>query len=135
MENHRKKLKEEAIRRMRIIGISPVVIEAFRNDTIVRSNNGGVILCSLNKKELEMVHEIERKMGILVYFVIENTIMDMQILTMLCVSTYTEDWESETANLKNGIVFAYCRNLTEPLFSEFGSIIYKTVCGIPLRMN
>ena len=130
-EELREAQKVEALKRLKKLDVHPNVIEDFKNGTLNRSEFGG-ILYWLNDDEKEIVDQFEEKTNCLVYHVIKNPTEFGELLTLLYVSEYEEEWEQEMADLsepcefadgqKGYVVMAYVKNLDDDMCSEFGSV-------------
>lgn len=122
----RKELKEEALKRMRSIGIYEDTVKQFEKDDLVSMSLPPVGACFwLDDDQLERVKEFEEKYNALVYHVIRSAIDDTVIDCYLYVSNHEEEWEMDNEELKNGYAFCYADNLNYPDCSEFGSIGFQ----------
>lgn len=117
------------------------VLKEFREDgTIYYSENlggafSGILYWLANKDEyVEKVRKIEQERNIFVYHCILNHTMDGDLLTMLYVSEYQDEWEFEKNDLKNGCTDAYVCNLNYDIDSEFGSVQITGVNGGLVRV-
>lgn len=127
----REKQKLEALKRLNELKVHPNVIEDFKVGKLNRSEFGG-ILYWLNDDEKEVVDQFEEKTNCLVYHAIKNPTEFGELLTLLYVSEYEEEWEQEMADLselcefadgqKGYVVMAYVKNLDDDMCSEFGSV-------------
>lgn len=129
------KKKEEAKKRMTVLGMSQQDIQEFME-------NGRISLigepghCGYAEGEdLDRILDVEKEYDILVYAVIYG--QDSNIGTTdsyLYVSSYAEEWEAERDDLQNGTAWAYVYNRTIPLYSELGAIgVGKMPCGALVR--
>ena len=130
----------EAIKRMHTLGIMPQIINDFRKNQKVYYSEptplGGILYWLSNEQEWEKkIREFEEKYNGLVYHVIHNYTEFGEILSLLYVSEYDEEWDAEYDDLMDGYVFAYCINLTEPMFSEFGGIAVQEKAGGLIRVG
>ena len=117
------------------------VLKEFREDgTIYYSENlggafSGILYWLANKDEyVEKVRKIEQERNIFVYHFILNHKMDWDLLKMLYVSEYQDEWEFEKNDLKNGCTDAYVCNLNYDIDSEFGSVQITGVNGGLVRV-
>lgn len=141
MDNDLRKLqKQEAIKRLKMLEeqylLHKNVLREFEEDeTIYYSENlGGAFAGTLywlsnQERYVKFVREIERKTQIYVYHCILNHTKLGDMLTMLYVSSYKEEWELEQEELKSGFVMAYIKNLEDNSCSEFGGIEIRGVNG------
>lgn len=128
----RKVMKEEAVKRMRMLHILPRAVDEFnRQDKINLSENG--ILFWLDEEQEKMVREWEADTGNVVYHVIHNMTEVGEMYALLFVSKYQEEWWMDNESIPGGTMFAYVINKDEPLFSEYGSIGVRPFIGGVLR--
>ena len=128
----KEKMKQEAIKRMKLLGMHPNPIEEFeKTGKLNRSDRA--ILYWLNDEEKEMVQKAEEEIGFLVYHVIHSFSNVGETYDMLYVSKYDEEWEDDIELLKEGYAYSYCYNKTHPQDSEIGTIGIKPLFGGLLR--
>lgn len=122
----RQELKKEALQRMCTIGIYEPTVKQFEQDDLVSMSQPPVGACFwLDEKQQERVKRFEEKYNALVYHVIKSYLEDMEMDCYLYVSSNKEEWEYDHEDLKDNIALCYVENITEPVFSEFGSIGFK----------
>ena len=137
-EELRKLQKEEVIKRLKILeqdyNLHKKVLKEFKEDeTIYYSENingtfAGILYWLRNKKEyIEIVKNIEEKEDIFVYHCILKHTTDGDVLTMLYVSKYIEEWEIDHNDLKTGNILVYVHNLSDEQNAEFG---YVDITGV-----
>lgn len=142
-------MKEEALKRIGKLCLHKDVRRRFDSaiDSVdglyysERTQLGGILYWLENEPEWEKkVREIERDLDIMVYHITHEYTEFGELLTMLYVSPYEEEWEFDNAcidypALNDGTkrVYAYVYNMTYPLFSEFGVIGIKEVAGGLIR--
>lgn len=136
--------KAEAIKRMKIIGLMPNVIEEFEKDGTIyysetidrRSIFGQGILywLSNNPEWEEFVKAFEKKSNSLVYHAELSYLAFGTCLSLFYVSNYDEEWERDREDLKEGYAFVYVWNMDDNLCSEFGTIMFKPVNGGIVRI-
>lgn len=126
------KKKVEAIERMKILNLDPKVIEEFSEDKKLNLSFGGALFC-LNDVQNEIVHNFEMANDCLVYHVIHDYTNFGELLTLLYVSKYSEEWEQDRADLREGFPLAYVFNLDNDICSEFGSVVVESYNGALLR--
>ena len=129
------KKKEEAKKRMTLLGMSQRVIQEFMENGRI-SITGTPGCCGyVEGEDLNRILDFEKKHDVLVYVVIHDK--DSNIGTTdsyLFVSNYDNEWEAERDNLQNGGAWAYVYNRTMPLYSELGAIgVGKMQCGALVR--
>ena len=128
-------MKTEALKRMRKLGLSPDVIERFRDKNLIVKSEGNGEVSSLSEKEEKMVREWEEETGHLVFYVMHNDSDYGEMLSLLYVSKYEEDWDVENGLIENGGAFAYVMNLDYEVSSEFGSVYFENVNGVLNRLG
>ena len=115
--------KEEAIKRMKMLGIYDETIKQFEEENLIS--------CSeppfganywINDEQEEIVKNFEAEYNALVYFVIRSYTQFGTLDSFLYVSDYDEEWEYDIQDMKDGYVYSYVYNYDEPMFSEIGSI-------------
>ena len=121
MEATREQMKEEAVKRMKMLGINPPTIEEFEQEGKLNVSRGG-FLYWLDDEYRAKVAEFEEKYGGLAFAVIESNTEFGKLLSILYVSTHRDEWESDRLGLKAGEPFAYVFNLDVEECSEFGFI-------------
>ena len=133
--------KEEAAKRLQILvsnGLHPVVADNLEEDLLTISYCpllGFPILCdfesggSFDQSWIDEVKKMEDKYGFYVYHVIYSCTSVVEMLSLLYVSPYEEEWEIERNELICGYPISYVVNLNHPEFSERGSIGIKITMG------
>lgn len=130
-------LKEEALKRMKYLGLSEKRIDAFKQGKVWLSEYFGT-LYEADENLQKMIDDFQKKSGCLVYHVVRSICtlgvdIEMKMDSFLYVSHYTEEekeeWDMEHEDMKSGIVFAYVYNYTIPEFSESGSICVEPQIG------
>lgn len=123
----REEKKAEAIRRMKIMGISEEGIIRFKESGLIPSYITG---SDLDVAFYEPFHEdricrLEKEHNILIYCII-TTVTEFGILeAYVFVSDYKEEWKDDITDLKDGYALSWCENLTYPECSEMGSIGFE----------
>lgn len=128
------KLKTEALRRMKALdlhdeGFHTCVGDFRKNGTPWKSEFHG-ILYWLNEEEQQAVKKFEAQHNnYKVYHCYKAHTEFGEILFMLYVSNEEDENEMFDNDLKDGIIFTYAANMSEPCFSEFGSAYVKSQFG------
>ena len=134
MEQDLKQLqKMEALNRLRILqmkyGLMETVVKEFEDDCTlyyseyINENVNGILYYISNEgKFIEAIKEFEEKHQALVYHAILTPLVYGRLLSLLYVSAYTEEWETDRADLEEGLPLVYCINLDDDDLSEFGGI-------------
>ncbi len=133
----KKYLKEEAIKRMKKLGLMDDVISLFSNEDRLyyseRQNKQfpATLFYLDNKPEYkEMVRKFEEKTGYVVYHCILTNTRFGRILDMLFVSIYKEDWKYELEESRKGYIsISMANNLDDEACSDMGSIEVRPVMG------
>ena len=129
----RKEMKEEAMRRMKNLGMSESIISKFKDGKLQMSENG--ILYDADDKVKMIVAEHEKEFGELIYHVIHSFSNIGETYECLFVSQYLDDWNYENDMLERKIVYAYVENVSAPEYSEAGSIIVTNKNGSLFRIG
>ena len=120
------KKKEEAIRRLKKIGLYELAIEDFEKNGNVNISEppiGG--LYWLDDSQKSIVDEFEKKHNALVYAGIRSVTNFGVLDSYLFISDYPEEWEDDDADLDDNCCLAYVYNNDAPDCSEMGSITFK----------
>lgn len=126
--------KEEAIKRMKILKMYGPVIKDFKdNDNIMESCPPLWACYYLDDDTMKKIKEIEKKYNLLVYHVIRSYTEFGELLNLLYVSNYEEEWEEDKLFLYDGLETAYVINLDNEDFSELGMIKIMTAPSGGLR--
>ena len=131
----RKEMKQEAIKRMKVLGIYAPAIRQFQKDNIVMVSepNGGLYWA--NDEEKEMIKQFEEKNEAVVYMIVRQYFEFGKCDSMLFVSKYKEEeWEMDNEDIQDNIVMSYTINHNWPDCSEFGSIGVKRFAGGLIRV-
>ena len=133
----REEMKAEALSRMRQLKIDATATLHFEKyDNLFMSRRG--ILRRLSDEESVLIEEWERQTGCLVYHIIysETDIGDM--MNILYVSKYEDDWPTERQLSRNGEAFglyAYVRNMDDDMLSDYGLIWLVNNDGLLFRVG
>lgn len=130
----REEMKNEAIKRMRKLGLFSQVIKEFKEEDILHLSESGGYLYWLDEKQKKIVEDFEKESGNIVYHVVRSFTNMGEMLSLLIVSKYEEDWEMDWENIPDGYVFSYVVNLDEPMFSEYGTITVQNRIGGLVRL-
>lgn len=124
--------KIEAVKRLKALKVHENVIKDFNNGVLNQSERGG-LLYWLSEEQKRLVEEFEKEHDGVVYHVIHQYTNIGEMLSLLYVSDYPEEWEGDMADLDEGQTIAYVMNLTMPDCSEFGSIGIRPSIGGVMR--
>lgn len=115
--------KEEAIKRMKALGIISQTIQQFKEENLVSCSEPPMgANYWLDDEQKAMVDAFEKENNALVYFVIRSYTQFGKLDTFLYVSDYDEEWEMDNKAIKERFPMAYVYNHDIPDFSEFGSV-------------
>ena len=123
--------KNEAIKRMKKLGLMKETIDDFDKDGIVNVSEHNGILFWADDSLIEKIKQFEKETDSLVYHVINccYQMSDGQKIKMtdfLYVSKYDDEWDMDNIDIENGEVMSYC---ISEFGNEFGFIGIKEVNG------
>lgn len=125
----------EAIERMKLLKLHENAIKEFKSQRKVNFSKGIGILYWVEDEYEKFVREFELKHNAVVYHCIYSLTDFGEMLAMLYVSNSPEEWESDRLDIKDGIVFAYVKNISDDYCSEFGSIGIRPSIGGLIRTS
>ena len=133
----RENKKEEAIKRMRMLGMFKPCIKSFdKHDEVqLTEPNGGLYEFSDNEELNAKIKKFEEDYNALVYHVIHTYTQFGELYNFLFISDYEEEWEYDIADLKDGYVIAYVWNKSDDWCSEMGSIVVQERFGGIVRVG
>lgn len=114
--------KQEAIHRMKMLNLHGNVLREFEQEDRLNMSEYGGFLYWLSSEQQAIVDEFEAEWNALVYHVIHSYTSIGEMLTLLYVSNYPEEWEYDRLDLAEGYPLAYVKNLDDPYLSEIGSV-------------
>lgn len=114
--------KQEAIHRMKMLNLHGNVLREFEQEDRLNMSEYGGFLYWLDSDQQAIVDEFEAEWNALVYHVIHSYTSIGEMLTLLYVSNYPEEWEYDRLDLAEGYPLAYVKNLDDPYMSEIGSV-------------
>lgn len=127
-------MKEEALKRMDILKLHPNVIKEFKESGVLNYSYSVLgFLYWLTEETQARVNTFEKETGYLVYHVIENETSIGRLVTLLYVSTESNEWEQDKQDLRDDCALAYVINVDDEVCSEFGSVGLKSVNGGVVR--
>lgn len=127
--------KVEALIRMKRLNLHPNVIREFKNSGKLNITEPPYGALFWMEKHLDKIKEFEEEYNALAYHVIHNYADFGELLTVLYVSAYEEEWLRDMEELKNGLPCCYVINLNFPEFSEFGHCEILPALGGVLRIS
>ena len=133
MESFRDSQVEEAVARMKLLGILKTPINEFKKEGALNLSEALGLLYWLDDEEKKMVADFEKDNGGVVYHVIKTLSNIGLMYSLLYVSKHTEEWEMDRADIQEGRAFVYVVNKDMPDCSEFGTIGIRPLFGGVLR--
>ena len=127
------KQRTEALKRMELLKLHENVIDDFKEISLLNQSEHGGILYWVEGEMERKIREWEEKTGNLVYHVIHDYTEFGELLSLLYVSTYEDEWETDKEDIQDGYPLAYVMNLTDDWCSEYGSIGIRPQWGGVVR--
>ncbi len=129
--NIRELQKKEAIARLKMIGVLPDVIQAFKDDRIMYSERVNkafqAVLYDLKDEELKnKIKDFEKEYSALVYHVQLLHTEFGNMYSMLYVSNDVNEWELDRDDIRHN---QCCANVWDGEFEEIGAIGIKRAMG------
>lgn len=133
----REKKKEEAIKRMKVLGLFKPCINAFEkyDELQLTEPTGGLYEFNDNAELNAKIKEFEEEYNALVYHVIHTYTQFGELYNFLYVSDYEEEYEFEMEELEDGYAIAYVWNKTDEWMSELGGIAVRERFGGLVRVG
>ena len=131
----REKKIKEAMKRMKKLQLLPQIIEEFgEHPELVQYSEptplGGILYWIKNEPEwMKKVEEFEKENNAVVYHAIHSYTNYGEMLSLLFVSDYEEEWEMDNEDIEDGYVMTYTINFDDPICSEFGTIVVRPAMG------
>ena len=140
-ETIRSIMYQEAIERMKLLGVSEKSVDSFLEDKaitkcVVDHLNMRVGKQILNDEEKELINQVEQERDYLVYYLIEDEGLwpdgcSFPRYTVLYVNKYREEYEQVKKCIQRyDIIPAYVINREEPRCSELTEIGFRNVSGL-----
>ena len=137
-EEKKARMKEEAVRRMKKMGIYGPTIEQFRKSGKISISEPPLGAFFWAEKELDEIRKFEEENGVLVFLVVRS-FTEMGVMdSYLFVEKDESEWELSFADLNHyepkygWTLFAYVNVHGDPFCSEFGSICLKKTAAAGL---
>lgn len=133
----REKKKEEAIKRMKVLGLFKPCIKAFEkyDELQLTEPTGGLYEFNDNAELNAKIKEFEEEYNALVYHVIHTYTQFGELYNFLYVSDYPEEYEYEMEELEDGYAIAYVWNKSDDWLSELGGIAVRERFGGLVRVG
>ena len=119
------KCKEEAVFRMKKIGLPDEVITQFEENGVISRSCPGGGYAPTDGEQQSFIKELEEVGHILIYFVIRSETGIGEIDSYLYVFDDEERWASERTELENGIADAYFHVHKAPRYSVFCTVGFE----------
>ena len=119
----------EALDRMKLLDLHPNPIQEFKEEGKLNLSEQFGALFWLNDEQERLVRDWEKKTGNLAYHAIHTMTEYGELLSLLYVSGYTEEWAQDRGNIRAEEALAYVMNLTYPDCSEYGYIGIRPMFG------
>lgn len=131
----REKMHEEAIERMKMLGMRPDIIEAFEKQDKIIVSVGDSKLYVANENLLAQIRNFEQNYNACVFYGIYNETEIGTLYYLLYVSNDEDGWKEERILIKGCSSIAYFLFDGYPEFSQLECIDMKLVEGIPLSKS
>lgn len=135
LKTNKEMMKEEAIKRMKILQLHQNVLDDFMNENKLNKSDSPLgSLYWLDEEEIKIVKDFEKRHNALVYHVIHTFSNLGETYELLFVTTEKEEWENEKRDLKNGFAFAQVIVIDYDPNSEMGYIGVESKNGGIVRV-
>lgn len=125
MEKTKEAKMQEAVKRMKMMGVFPQTIEQFQQGYVSISEPPFGAFYWADESQQELISKFEREHNAVVYVGILTYTSIGKMLSLLYVSDYPEEWKAEKECIEEGIATAYVYNYDAPDCSEIGDIGFK----------
>lgn len=122
----REEMISEAIKRMKELQLDKNAIEDLEKGKVSVSRSNGRLTWA-DEEEREMIDRFEEEKGALVYHAIFTRTAYCRYFSLLFVSQYKEDWESDMNDIRHGCPTAMVINIDDEMCSGMGGIGIKQV--------
>ncbi len=126
-------MQREALERMKLLKLHKNAIDEFREEGKLNLSEQTGVLYWLSGEQLERVRRWESETGDLVYHVIHCHTEFGELLNLLYVTKYAEEWDLDRSDLDAGSACCYVMNLDDEWCSEYGSIGVQPLIGGVIR--
>lgn len=124
--------KEEALKRMRLMGIHEATIAQFVEEGKISFSGKSYLGANywIDEERKKAIEKIEKEYNILVYYAIEQKYQgNITMLYLFYVSPFENEWSMDHESIEENYQYSYGLNETDPLLSEFGEIEFKNLFG------
>lgn len=123
MNVSREEKMEEAVARMKLLGIFPETIRQFQEDGMVSISEPPMgAFYWMEGEDLDRVRAFEEEWNALVYVAVRSYTPLGKMDCFLYVSDHRDEWSMDRDDIAQGQAVAYCFNHGMPDCSEIGSI-------------
>ena len=130
---NREELKQEALKRMKLIKLSPQCIKAFETKNKVWTSERGMLYEDDDVQK--MVEAFEKEHPVYLVYHVDHTVFEFgDCCSFFLISPY-EDWQMEAEDLKEGYAFCSVKHIDDDFCSEFGTLVFKSIFGGVCRVN
>ena len=112
-------LKNEAIKRMKILQLKDEIIKEFKDTDTLYISNLGEALEIADDEQMQFVKDIEQTKNILVYHLIHRTTQYQDTTYYLFVDNNKKQWKAEKKDLEKQYTLALCYTKVKS-FNEIG---------------
>ena len=126
---------EEAVKRMKTLGIFNDAIKQFQKQGIVMMSEPTGGLYWIDDEQKHLVQEFEQEYGSLVYLVVRSYTTVGRMDSFLYVSDEEEEWEMDNEDVADGYAMTFTHNYDAPWCSEFGTIAVAEKFGGLVRVG
>lgn len=128
------KVKQEAIKRMKRLGIHSETIKAFEEKGEIKLSLNGKIE-NLPSRYRRPIKKWEKDTRSVVYHaVFSNTVFGKMLALLYVREEYEDEWEIDLQEIADGYPTVCVLNLTNPMLSEYGTIGIEEVNGGLVRI-
>jgi len=124
--------KEEAQKRMRLMGIHEATIAQFVEEGKTSFSGKSYLGANywVDEERKKAIEKIEKENNILVYYAIEQKYQgNITMLYLFYVSPFENEWSMDHESIEENYQYTYGLKETDPLLSEFGEIEFKNLFG------
>ena len=132
MKISREKKKEEAIKRMKMLGLFTPCIKNFEkyDEVQLSEMTGGLYEFSCEEELNAKIKEVEEEYNLLVYHVVHTYTNFGEMYNFLCVTDYEEEWNNKKNNVSNAPIPQIITSISEAVFKIPVATKARTITGI-----
>lgn len=142
-KNKQRKLAKERLRKLTDKGMMPVVAQDYESDGLIyyseRTPLGGILYWANDigdcpQEVQDKIKELEEKYDSVVYHITHEYTDFGECYDLWLVSEEDVLYPDEEL-FERGYTFSYVINMSDPMFSEFGTIGFKLIGGGAIRVS